>query len=200
LTVILVRHGQSEGNAAGVFQGWSEYPLNETGRGEAAAAAERLVDSGAVAVYSSNLGRARETAEIIAAKVGLPVEERDGLHERGFGEGEGLSWDEMEAKWGPDLRFGEDRIPGEEPLSDFCERTTRAFEQIFEQHTNEIAICVTHGGVLNMLVTHLLGVPLGGENARVRFSNCSLTVVELDRERRVLSSINDSCHTDGIAG
>lgn len=193
MTLIFVRHGESEGNTLGVWQGWADYPLSALGRRQAAAAAERLTGAGATAIYSSDLARASETGDIIAARAGLPIERREALRERGFGEGQGLTWEQIRERWGPDVRIGEGQIPGEEPMLEFHERVAREVDALAERHGEDIAICVSHGGAINALVAHVLGLPPAGR-ARVRISNCSLTVVAVERGRTVITSLNDDCH------
>ena len=197
MTLILVRHGESEGNALGVFQGWKDYPLSELGRLQAAAAAERLSEAGASALYSSDLSRAHETGEIVAAKAGLTLEPRTALRERGFGEGEGLSWAQIRERFGAEVRIGEGSIPGEEPVEIFRKRISEEFDLLMESHRDDIAICTSHGGTISGIVAHVLGLPPEGR-ARVRIANCSLTVVEFERGRAVITSLSDTCHTDGL--
>ena len=197
MTLILVRHGQSEGNALGVFQGWKDYALSDLGRRQAAAVAERLSDAGASALYSSDLLRAAETGELIAARAGLTLERREALRERGFGEGEGLSWAQIRERFGADVRIGEGAIPGEEPVASFSTRVTEEFELLMERHRDDLAICTSHGGTITTIVGHVLGMP-ATEWARVSIANCSLTVVEWERGRAVITSLGDGCHLDGL--
>ena len=193
MTLVFVRHGQSEGNQRGVAQGWLDSPLTERGRADARAAAERLSSSGASAVYSSDLARARETGEIIAALVGPPLEHRRRLREQGLGEGQGLSWREIRERWGAGVRAGRGDIPGEEATADFRERVARDFDLLAERHSDELAICAAHGGSIRMVIGHVLGLP-PDVYPRVHIANGSLTVVEMDGGRPVLTSLNDACH------
>ena len=193
MTLVFVRHGQSEGNQRGVAQGWLDSPLTERGRADARAAAERLSSSGASAVYSSDLARARETGEIIAALVGPPLEHRRRLREQGLGEGQGLSWREIRERWGAGVRAGRGDIPGEEATADFRERVARDFDLLAERHSEELAICAAHGGSIRMVIGHVLGLP-PDVYPRVHIANGSLTVVEMDGGRPVLTSLNDACH------
>lgn len=197
MTLILVRHGESEGNALGVFQGWKDYPLSDLGRRQAAAAAERLSDAGASALYSSDLLRASETGEIVAAKAGLTLERREALRERSFGEGEGLTWAQITERFGADVRIGEGAIPGEEPVGTFRTRVADEFDLLMERHSDDLAICTSHGGTIGAIVAHVLGLP-STERARVSIANCSLTVVEFERGRAVITSLSDGCHLDGL--
>ena len=193
MTLVFVRHGQSEGNQRGVAQGWLDSPLTERGRADARAAAERLSSSGASAVYSSDLARARETGEIIAALVGPPLEHRRRLREQGLGEGQGLSWREIRERWGAGVRAGRGDIPGEEATADFRERVARDFDLLAERHSEELAICAAHGGSIRMVIGHVLGLP-PDVYPRVHIANGSLTVVEMDGGCPVLTSLNDACH------
>src|SRR5512133_2376807 len=97
--VFLARHGQTDWNAAGRWQGHTDVPLNETGRAQARALAERLRGEGIAAIASSDLARARGTAEIVAAVLGLRVDLLDpDLRERRFGIFEGLTLRECEQR------------------------------------------------------------------------------------------------------
>ncbi len=198
MTLIFVRHGLSEGNVLGVFQGWKDYPLSDLGRSQAAAAADRLSEAGASALYSSDLLRASETGEIIAAKASLTLEKREPLRERSFGEGEGLTWTQIRERFGADVRIGERGIPGEERAESLRSRVGDEFDLLMERHREDVAICTSHGGTIGAIVAHVLGLPLE-ERARVGIANCSLTVVEFERGRPVITSLSDACHLDGLS-
>ena len=90
-TLLLVRHGETDWNAEGRLQGHTDTPLNDYGRRQAAALGEDLAGDGIDAVYSSDLARARETAEIVAGRLGLPVVLEPGLREKNWGSWEGLT-------------------------------------------------------------------------------------------------------------
>ena len=98
LRLILVRHGETEWNAQRRYQGHSDVPLSALGRRQAARAAERLAALKIDAVYTSDLGRALETAEIIAEQRGLEVCAEPRLRELNFGVFEGLTFDEAQAQ------------------------------------------------------------------------------------------------------
>ena len=91
MKLLIIRHGQTDGNVKGLVQGAGlDLPLNETGRAQAAAAAEKLLSLHLPVIYSSTMLRARQTAEIIAAGVGCPTVAVEGLEEVHFGEAEGM--------------------------------------------------------------------------------------------------------------
>src|SRR5437762_5332003 len=96
-TLLLVRHGETDWNRDGRWQGGSDTSLNDVGREQARALADQL-DGDIAAVYSSDLARARETAEIVAAKLDLAVQIDPRLRERGFGSWEGLTMTEIEER------------------------------------------------------------------------------------------------------
>ena len=97
MTLILVRHGESEGNTRRIMQGSLDMPLTEAGREQARLVAARLASMPIAAVYSSPLSRAFETAQVIAAHHAVDVQPIAGLREGGRGEAQGLTWAEVTA-------------------------------------------------------------------------------------------------------
>src|SRR3954469_18439411 len=89
--LLLVRHGETDWNAEGKLQGHTDRPLNDYGRRQAEALAERLAEERVDAVYARDLARTRETAEIVGARLGLPVVLDPDLRERNWGTWEGLT-------------------------------------------------------------------------------------------------------------
>ena len=193
MTLIFVRHGESQGNLLRVAQGWLDYPLTEKGRRQAAAVAARLAPVDVAAVYSSDLSRASETGEIVAAHHDLAAERRASLREQRFGEREGLTWAQVVERWGEDVRIGSGRLPGEESTAALRERVAREFDLLAEQHRDELAICVSHGGTIRAVIAHVLGLPPEA-HPRVHLANGSMTVVETERGRPLITSLNDDCH------
>ena len=146
-TLLLVRHGETDWNAEGKLQGHTDRPLNDYGRRQARALAERLAGEEIEAVYASDLSRARETAEILGAQLGLPVAVDPDLREKNWGNWEGLT---------PDERL---RIEYEgESSDDHRARTLRAVERIVERHPAGRVVVVTHGGSLRRLQAAVVGV------------------------------------------
>src|SRR5581483_2208896 len=101
-TLLLSRHGETDWNREGRWQGWADPPLNEVGREQARALAETLRTTAFDAVYSSDLRRAHETARIVAAPHGVAVVTGPGLREIDVGSWSGLTRAEIEARFGPD--------------------------------------------------------------------------------------------------
>jgi broad specificity phosphatase PhoE len=201
VTLLFVRHGQSEGNASRIMQGWLDTPLSELGRRQAEVVAHRLVSAGAARLYASSLRRAWDTAACIASATGLELEAADGFREYMYGAAQGLSWNEVEARFGVTTGdWGTGRIPGEEGAAAFHARVTTAFEELAERHRQDVAIVVSHGGTIARLVTWVLGASVGGYLPFTTPTNTSITAFAWDRDRVVLAGLNDACHLDGLAG
>lgn len=153
MRLLLVRHGQSEWNASGRWQGWADAPLNDVGRQQAKVASEVVgtVD----VVVSSDLGRARETAEIIAGGIGVgPVVVDAGLRERHVGEYTGLTRAEIEERWPGNLASYADP-PGGETREQVVERVLATVVRMAEAYEGADVLAVSHGGVIRYLERHL---------------------------------------------
>src|SRR5579871_2475081 len=98
-TLLLARHGETDWNSERRWQGHADRPLNDTGRAQAAELAESLDGTAIAAIYSSDLARARETAEIVAARLGLTVVLDPGLREVDVGDWSGVRHDEVAARF-----------------------------------------------------------------------------------------------------
>jgi len=163
--ILLARHGQTAWNAAGRLQGHTDIPLDDTGRGQARALAATLAEAAIRAVWTSDLGRARETGAIIAGALGLPTPREDPeLRERHMGVFEGKTRDEIVAqhpeaweRW----RARTGAPPGGEHPADAVIRIGRALERIAVRAEGP-ALVVSHGGVMRLWLMELLGeeVPL----------------------------------------
>lgn len=198
MTLLLVRHGESTGNADRLIQGWLDVPLTPLGRRQAAAVAARLASAGASALYSSPLRRARETAAAVASATGLAVVAVDGLREYHFGEAQGLRYEDAVARWGFGERdWGVGTVPGEEGIPAFRARVAASVAELAARHAAGVAIAVVHGGVLGALVAEMCALPLH-LHAQVYTANCGLTTIAREQGRDVIVALNDRCHLDGI--
>jgi probable phosphoglycerate mutase len=154
--VIAVRHGETAWNVDTRIQGQLDIPLNRNGRWQARQLAGAVAREGLSAIYASDLGRAHETAQALAAATGLPVVTHEGLRERGFGIFEGLTFAEVEARWPEealrwrrrDPDFGP---PGGERLRDFYARCVATASELAARHPGEAIAVVAHGGVMDCL-------------------------------------------------
>ncbi|HUK97675.1 MAG TPA: histidine phosphatase family protein [Gaiellaceae bacterium] len=152
-TILLARHGETEWNRTGRYQGWADPPLNETGRAQARELAEQLRSTPFDAVYSSDLQRARETAEIVAEPHGVPVIVEPGLREVNVGAWSGLNHSEVEA------RFPDGERPGGESREQHTARVLAAAEKIARAHPGERILLVSHGGTMRAIRSHVSDEP-----------------------------------------
>jgi probable phosphoglycerate mutase len=153
-TILLARHGETDWNREGRFQGWADPPLNDAGRAQARELAGRLRDTRFDAVYSSDLRRAHETADIVAAPHDVPVVTDPGLREIDVGSWSGLTRAEIEERFpGAQHHDGESR-------EDHLARVLAAVERIARAHVGERILIVSHGGSLRALRRHAIGEPM----------------------------------------
>jgi broad specificity phosphatase PhoE len=132
--LILVRHGETVLNAAGIAQGWNDSALSETGQRQALALAARLKSQGVTAIFSSPLGRARTTAEVLATAIGLPITTLPDLREMCYGEWEGMRFLDVRAQYPDDyVKWIDDAdypCPGGESHRDLLQRMEQAFTHV----------------------------------------------------------------------
>jgi probable phosphoglycerate mutase len=165
-TVYLARHGETDWNRARRWQGATDIPLNDLGRTQARALAERLRARGVVHVHASDLSRAHETGTIVAAELGLRFGEANArFRERSFGVFEGLTREECEARW-PDAwkAYVEDFCnapPGAEPAERVIERMRAGVTQVAAMGAavgaDGPALVVSHGASIRMLLSSVEG-------------------------------------------
>jgi 2,3-bisphosphoglycerate-dependent phosphoglycerate mutase len=160
-TLLLARHGETDWNRELRIQGSSDIDLNELGREQARALATELADVELDAVYASDLARARATAEAVAAARGLEVRLDARLRERSFGSWEGLTREDI-----AELPEGS-RHDGESD-EEVRARVLEAIEEIARAHPGRQVLVVSHGGALNTLWHHALGVRVE------RWENCAV--------------------------
>lgn len=164
--IILIRHGETVWNREGRIQGHLDSPLNAAGLAQAEAIAARLTDE-AFELYSSDLGRARQTAERIAARTGHPVHIDARLRERHLGVLQALTRTEAE-RLHPEAysRYRHDgpdyALPGGESARQCFERNLASLEEIAGRHAGVRAVAVVHGGVLDGMYRHATGLPFEG--------------------------------------
>lgn len=190
--ILIARHGETDWNREHRFQGHADPPLNELGRQQARELAEALAGSGVTAVYASPLVRARETAEIVAAALALPVETRAALREVDVGSWQGLTRTEVEQRfpegfrrWLVDFSHGWDNG---ESYDELGTRVVAGLLELARRHTGERILVVTHGGPMRAAQA----AAADAEYADARrlagpIGNCAILVfaVESERLRRV---------------
>lgn len=189
---VFIRHGETDWNRQLRWQGHADIPLNAVGLAQAARLGERLASERADGLVSSDLSRARQTAQPLAdAWQATPVLD-SGLREQSFGIFEGLDSPTIQARhadlWQRWLEHSADFAPpGGESLRQFHARVIAAVRATAERHPGRALVVVTHGGVLDMLWRTVHGLPLDGLRAceipntginRLRWKNGTLDIVQ----------------------
>jgi len=197
--LLLARHGQSVSNAIRRFQGAQDVALSPLGMRQAEALGQAVSRRAIAHVYVSPFERARDTAAIALAGLGLPLTVVDDLRELSLGEWEGCTVEEIRTRPGdPYARWVRDPVqcppPGGEPLADVQARVLRAVERITAAHPNgDEVLIVSHGGVISALLAHCFGLPLSSI-WRIAVANCSLSEIAPPR----VVSVNETGHLRDI--
>ncbi len=203
-TLLLVRHGESEGNAGRMFTGHSASPLSPLGERQAEAVADALAPLAPTALYSSDLVRALDTIAPLAARTGLAVASDPRLRERDMGSFVGVRFEELEAQQ-PEAwralrtRDPEFTPPGGESHRQCGARVNLAIDDILAAHATGVVVVVSHGVALHHVIRRLLrsddaGLVFPSENCAVhRFDWSEPTVMRV-------SSLNDTRHLDHLRG
>jgi broad specificity phosphatase PhoE len=192
ITLLLVRHGQTEWNVTGQIMGQRPVPLNETGESQAARLAEFLRSRPVQAVYTSPVVRARRTANILAAALGLEVREEPGLCEIGCGEWEGRYWSELTddlVRQDFYLKPQEARPPGGETLREVQARAVAVVRRLCSGVEGCQLVLVSHADVLRAILAHYLALDLQMVR-RIRIDHASLTALELTGDAADLLYLN----------
>jgi alpha-ribazole phosphatase len=194
--IYLLRHGEVEGAATRRFIGHLDVPLSSLGERQCAVQAERLRGARLAALFSSDLTRARRSAEIIGAPHGLVPEIVPALREMDMGRWDGLTAGEIRARE-PEAfaawmaRVGEFPFPGGESVPDLLARVAPAFDAIAAAHAGAAIAIVAHGGPNRALLCRALGVPLGRLLAFGQDYG-ALTVLQGVAERWALRRLNET--------
>lgn len=198
-TIILIRHGQTDWNLQGRWQGNTDIPLNATGKAQARALAARLVSWPIENLYSSDLQRAMETANTLGDSLGLTAVFDAGWRERNLGELEGLTKDEIAERF-PHLTLPRQFVEtkeGEAYLI-FKKRIVSAFNRIMDKHTGQTTAVVSHSASLRVLISYVLELP---DRIYAPFSlggNTGISRVVIDDDGRAqLNLLNDTSHIGG---
>jgi probable phosphoglycerate mutase len=196
--VIIVRHGQTQWNLKLIRQGHLDSPLTDRGIAQAKALGKRLAQEGFTALYSSDLGRAVQTAEMIGAVTGHCVVIDERLRERNLGVFQGLGRDEIERRFPEEYRLhrsiGPDYvIPSGESVRQQVERNLLCLAELGEKHVADTIVVVTHGGVLSGLFRHTFSIPFSAPR-RFEFMNASLNVFNYENGSWFLQTWGDVSH------
>ena len=183
----MARHGETDWNRESRFQGHADTTLNEAGRAQARQLAERLADDHIAAVYSSPLLRALETAEIVAARLGLAVETVEGLREVDVGSWSGLTRDEVGERFPEGLRRWLDSDHGwddGESYEDLGRRVLGALAELAAQHPGERLLVVSHGGPMRAAMAAAAEIAYAdARRGATPVGNCDVAVFRFEGER-----------------
>ncbi|MBI3328879.1 MAG: histidine phosphatase family protein [Nitrospinae bacterium] len=202
--IILVRHGETDWNAAGRLQGHRDRPLNAVGRAQAQRVAIHLAGGPVRAIYSSDLARSYETASIIDQTVRVGIVTSAALRERGYGIWEGLTPAEIQA--GYPEQFAEwrsgrmDFAPaGGETRNQLLDRSLTELHTIARRHPGETVVVVTHGGLCYVVLAHIVGRGEGDRHAEetpqvAPTGNASLHILEVTGNRWSIVCMHETAH------
>jgi probable phosphoglycerate mutase len=196
--IILIRHGETEWNARGLYQGQLNSPLTAAGRQQAIALAERLRGTSIDALYSSDLGRTQETAAPLVAASSLELRIDSRLRERHYGIFQSLDKTAV-ATLHPEAYAGyhsgdpDFQIPEGESTRQFHERITSCLEDLAGRHDNEQIAIVTHGGTIGIAIKYVLGLSLEAER-RFIMANTSYNLIARDKRGWMLHTLGDISH------
>ena len=198
MRIILVRHGQTDANKEGRFQGASDAPLNQMGRSQAHALACRLSSETLDAVYSSPQSRAMQTASPIAKAHTLSIDTVEDLRELDIGELDGLQGSDLHDRYPHILEqwrinVGALTMPRGESIIGLQERAWTAILHIRDSHPEGTVVAVSHNFAIQSVLLKALGMDLRNFQ-RIRQDLAAITELDFTNGEPVLRSLNDRCH------
>lgn len=199
--LLLVRHGETTWNQENRWQGQADVPLSETGHAQARRLAQRLLAEGRPiqALYTSDLSRASQTADILGVALGMRPAANIAWREMDIGVWSGLTTDEVIARHPVEwerIRAGED-LPrgGGETFAQFQSRLVRGAMRLLEQHAGEDVAVVTHGGAVRAFLLSCRKLPMSQFRAIDKIGNTGLSEVTIFANGdAVIHSVNDTRH------
>lgn len=200
--LFLVRHAETEWNTARIFQGRLDSRITERGLEQAARLAARLEPEGIVAVYSSDQGRALQTASAVASRVGLEISPRQDLREIDCGDWTGKGYQDVQTHWPEEhanwtQRPHLHRMPGGESVVEVQRRGLRFLEDVLRSHPGQSVCAVSHNTLVRAVVCELMGLPLEELWKLPRQPNCAVNLIELRNGRPELLEVGDTSHLEG---
>ncbi|KQL45509.1 phosphoglycerate mutase [Brevibacillus choshinensis] len=184
----LVRHGETEWNQIRRIQGHSDIDLNEQGLRQAEQVARRFRGETIHAVYSSDLSRARVTASRIADQSGSTISTRSTLRERCYGQWEGLTYEEIRARF----EAQDETACGIETFEDMQQRAVNALTELAKNHPDEAVVVVSHGGLINSFLHYVTAGEQG--TGITQIDNTGITMFRYTDNRWEVLQVNDTDH------
>ena len=195
----LVRHGETEWNKLGRFQGQQDIALNPRGLAQAKQTARAMADDGVIALYSSPLQRTMQVANEISRLTSVPVVPLPGVKELNLGELEGVTGEEMRTIW-PDVYSAWSQDPGTlsmpkgESLSQLQDRAWRSLQEVEKAHSgDDVIVVVSHNFAIRTMIHKVLGLPLTNFH-RLSLDLSSVSTVEYTSRGRRLTCYNFTGH------
>jgi len=202
--IILTRHGHVEWIAPERFRGRAELPLSGLGERQAEALGQRIAQSWKPdAIYTSPLSRCVRTGAAIArATTGAPAQVLDDLADTHYGQWQGLTHDEVRARWPDEFRtwFAAPelaQIPDGETLADVLVRALKVLRVVLHQHAGQTVVLVGHDSINRILLLHALGLPLA-RYWRIKQEPCCVNEIEIDDGEATVVRVNETQHTVGL--
>jgi broad specificity phosphatase PhoE len=202
-TLLLIRHGETDWNRAGRWQGHQDIPLNQAGIEQAEALAQRLANWSTNRpishIYSSDLQRAAQTAAILGQKLGVDPVYDPLWRERDVGLFGGLTTPEVASTY-PDVWSQANKgildPPEGERYEDLYRRAGTALNKLLDRHNGDMVAVISHGGMLHAVAANVLGIS-AGHYGRISFrGNTGLTIVEAKEGQLTLVRLNDTSHLE----
>ncbi len=197
----LIRHGETDWNKQGIYQGWTDIELSQEGKRQAELLGKRFQNLPLNAIYVSPLKRAIATAEPVAKAKGISVQLDSHFKEINFGEWEGSSVPQLTEKYGePFTNFFNDpfshEFPGEGSFDKVRQRSVEGFELLLEKHKGQSVGIISHGGLLRVLIMTIMGM----DNSFYRktwLTNTSITIIDvMENGSKLLLTLNDKAHLE----
>jgi broad specificity phosphatase PhoE len=199
LTILLLRHGQTDWNHSGRWQGHADIPLNETGQKQAEALCQRLRSWPIDTIYTSDLQRCVQTAEPLAAELGIAPIKKKVWRERDVGDFSGLTGEQAREQF-PDVWARTTRgmidPPNGEAFTDVLSRAWRAYESVRNTHSAGMVAVITHGGLLHALLGQVMGIDPAIYGRFSMRGNTGLSIIEVNSHGAVVTRLNDTSHLE----
>lgn len=198
ITFYFIRHGQTIWNHSGRYQGITDVELSEKGKAQASRLVDYFAEIHLDAIYSSDLIRAIGTAAPLAQSKNMEINQREGLREINFGDWEGLTYDEINARWPGAIEHMYNsvttvKIQNGQSFMDVQKASAKVLDEIIKKYPDGSVAIVSHGGTIRCMICHLLGLHLDWA-WNLKQDNGNVTIVHYYGERNLLALLNDVHH------
>lgn len=184
--ICFIRHGETDWNIAGKLQGRTDIPLNESGIKQAQACGASLLQNEWDLMITSPLLRAKETGQIIQQKLNIPLYEKESFIEVAFGDAEGLTYYERDA------RFPNREYPNKETEAMITERFLKGIQTVHQDHTNKNILIISHGAFINAIFYYFSNGAIG--TGITRLANGSFSTLEINDNNTHILDYNTTHH------